>query len=478
MKCLRANRAIALALTIILTTLLISPAYAASVSKGDAKKTDTTSQKPLDRKGLKESIKNRDNRQEFSADELEQMRSSLFAVLDASRTLYSTFTMANKGETKGDNDNLASEFEATRQQIEKMSGQDLAVYRKVLDPSAIQTKIANSVRKINAFRNQNGMLGAVSLNTPTLPGITYYCNGSTPITPMPTAPVDPGTLSASDDIYFIAEGIRDLAQNACNQVAVVVVLGEGGGANTRLLCNISDAVYLVAKIVNQKLHFCDNDYAASTVAANYDRLGHIHTDLASSVANDNSNEAAIVANDNANKTTIINNDNGNRDTIVNNDNANKTTIVNNDNANRVTIVNNDNANAFALTNLVNAALTQIITNANANKDETKNLLLRTQIEADLSSTDGSVFVALYETPVTVCFSSLNSLGLPQAGVPSSTVQCGLLDLVRSIVSQTIANVGAGTNAQSFFVTGDAQRAAGKYKLAYSSYRQAYKAASK
>jgi hypothetical protein len=46
------------------------------------------------------------------------------------------------------------------------------------------------------------------------------------------------------------------------------------------------------------------------------------------------------------------------------------------------------------------------------------------------------------------------------------------------VQQTIANIGAGTNAQSFFDTGDAQRAAGQYKAAYTSYRKAYKAAAK
>lgn len=176
------------------------------------------------------------------------------------------------------------------------------------------------------------------------------------------------------------------------------------------------------------------------------------------------------------QTAIVSNDNANATTIINNDNANSTTIINNDNANKTTIVNNDNANALALTTLVNNALTQIIANANANKDETKNLLLRTQIEADLASTDGSTFVALYETPATKCFPSLNSLGLPQAGLPANTVQCGLLDLVRSIVQQTIANVGAGGNAQSFFNTGDAQRAAGQYKAAYASYRKAYKAA--
>ena len=161
----------------------------------------------------------------------------------------------------------------------------------------------------------------------------------------------------------------------------------------------------------------------------------------------------------------------------------KTDIINNDNANTTTIVNNDNANTVTILAAVEAAKTYIVTDAHANKDEMKNLLLRTQIEADLSSTDGSTFVALYETPSNVCLTSLNDKGLPQTvslpGFPTITItQCGLLDLVRSIVRDTIANVGAGTNAQSFFATAEAQRTAGKYKEAYASYRRAYKAASK
>jgi hypothetical protein len=46
------------------------------------------------------------------------------------------------------------------------------------------------------------------------------------------------------------------------------------------------------------------------------------------------------------------------------------------------------------------------------------------------------------------------------------------------VRDTIANVGAGTNAQSFVKSAVAQQAAGTYKQAYASYRQAYKAAGK
>ena len=161
----------------------------------------------------------------------------------------------------------------------------------------------------------------------------------------------------------------------------------------------------------------------------------------------------------------------------------KTAIIDNDNTNKTAIIDNDNANTVTILAAVEAAKTYIVTDAHANKDEMKNLLLRTQIEADLASTDGSTFVALYETPSTVCLTSLNDKGLPQTvslpGFPTITIQqCGLLDLVRAIVRDTIANVGAGTNAQSFFAMAEAYKAAGKYKLAYASYRLAYKAASK
>lgn len=186
----------------------------------------------------------------------------------------------------------------------------------------------------------------------------------------------------------------------------------------------------------------------------------------------------ILDNAAANTTTITTRVSTAETNIVNNDNTNKDTIVNNDNNNKDTIVNNDNANTLALTNLINATRIEILKDARDNKDESNNLLLRTQIEADLSSTDGSTFVALYETPGNVCLPSLNNQGLPQIGELSNPVQCGLLDLVRSIVRDTIANVNDSSNAQSFFATGDAQRAAGNFKAAYTSYRKAYKAASK
>jgi hypothetical protein len=169
-----------------------------------------------------------------------------------------------------------------------------------------------------------------------------------------------------------------------------------------------------------------------------------------------------------NANTIVSNDNTNTTTILNKVELAKTVIADKIDANATAIINNDNANTLALTNLVNTALTTIINNANANKEELKNMLLRTQIEAALATPDSSSFVALYQTASTTCTASF----------ATPVTQCGYLDLVRIIVSETIANIGSGTNALTFLAAGDADRAAGRFKAAYANYQKAYKAAAK
>lgn len=493
MKYNRFNRFFATMLTLVLTSMLITPILAATRYEGTDKKTASKKNSSNVRAAVIESIKTQDDKIEFSPEELEQMRSALLELFDSVQE-FSALMSPEAGTKAGIKDfgeqMSESQSDEARIQIQKMSSHELTTLRKVLNPVAMRTKIAASRATLNEYKNSVSEITSDTGNRPGLPGINSYCG----------APVSTAAIIASDVIYFVAEGVRDVAQNACNQVAVVVVAGVGGGANTRLACNITDAIYLIAKAVNQGIHFCDDDYAASVGQASYDRLEHIHDDVEDIKANDNTNYTNIVGNAATNTTTITTGITGAKTDIINNATTNRTTIttaittaqtavitagdansaaiINNDNANKTTIVNNDNANTLALTNLVNSALAQIISNATANKEETKNLLLRTQIEADLASTDGAAFVALYETSVTVCFPSLNPLGLAQAGTPANTTQCGLLDLVRSIVQQTITNVGAGTNAQSFFNTGDEQRAAGQYKAAYTSYRKAYKAAAK
>ena len=139
----------------------------------------------------------------------------------------------------------------------------------------------------------------------------------------------------------------------------------------------------------------------------------------------------IVNNDNSNALALNTNINNTRTAIIANDNTNTTNIINNDNANRVLIINNDNANA--------------------------ELLLRTQIEADLAEADNATFVGLYVTP---------------------TANGGKADFVRFIVVDTIAKL-AGVNtarANSFLDQADAFASGGNHKAAYQYLRKAYKAA--
>jgi len=226
-------------------------------------------------------------------------------------------------------------------------------------------------------------------------------------------------------IFIAASVVKEVASRGCNQVGVVVVAGEGGGANTSLACVATDAVFFVAQAVRNKLTACDVDYTERTVDASFSRLEHLHTDLENSVTNDNTN-----------KTAIINNDNTNTTTITGNDNSNKTTI------------------------LAAIAASQIAVNANTNagKNELRDLILRTQIEANLAE-DHDDAVGLYMIP---------------------GANGGYLELARAIVIDTIAKLGGKhtADANKQLAQGDAQQALGNFFKAYSFYRQAYRTAVK
>ena len=206
------------------------------------------------------------------------------------------------------------------------------------------------------------------------------------------------------------------------------ILGENGSAACIPLAIAAD----VATGFFDTSAWCAGEVAGNEADGSFKRLDHIHSDLENAIT-------SIVSNNNANTTSIINNNNANTTTLFNNENANRTQIINNDNANLVTIINN----------------------ANANKGELRDLILRTQIEADLAMVDSSAVVALYETP---------------------TAAGGYLDLVATIVTDTLAHIrsagGSVGNAQSFLDDANAAKAAGNFKGAYASYRKAYKAAGK
>ena len=233
----------------------------------------------------------------------------------------------------------------------------------------------------------------------------------------------------------VTNSILAAAAWACNED----ILGENGSAACIPFAIAAD----VANGFFDTSAWCSGEFTANQVDANFNRLGHIHDDLTAGIT-------TIVSNDNTNTANIVSNDNTNTANIVSNDNTNTANIVSNDNANRTLIINNDNAN-----------LATIISNANANKNELRDLILRTQIEADLATEASAVTVALYALPA---------------------AQGGYLDLVKTIVTETIAKIqaagGSISNAQAFLSDANAAKAAGDFKTAYSLYRKAYKAAGK
>jgi len=365
---------------------------------------------------------------EYPPEELELLRTKFLELFDASKELASLLP---------DNTNL-ERLEKARVQIEQLSSKELSALRRGIDPSVVdwntvakaRQTIANksselvvAQQKSRAKFKENG--GSFSVTSEGFPVASPFCTG----------PVGPEAIIAVDAIYAAAELVRDLAQDTCKQIAVVA----GFGANTSLACLIFDTAFNVDQAIWVAAHFCDDQFTKAQVDTSYARLDHIHNDLASSVANDNTNTASIIANTNTKASSIITNDNTNKAAIISNDNTNTTTI----------------------TTAIANAVTTLSSNSGSTQNQVRDLILNTQIEAELARDTGTTPVASYELPAS-------------AG--------GQLDKVRAIVAQTITNVlaagGSVGSAQSLLAQGDQQKAAGQFKSAYDSYRKAYQLAAR
>ncbi|MES1240201.1 MAG: hypothetical protein ABUT39_01145 [Acidobacteriota bacterium] len=374
---------------------------------------------------------------EHSASDVEQIRGELIETVDAYQDLAEMTPLGSSNRAL---------IENARKRIESASPEDLmALDREISDLSMMKAS-AQELRLRVARQSQGGIsnrTASVLAGGEELPSAAYSFCGSTR--------QDSAVMAASEAALFVAETVREEASRACDET--VVVLGEGG--NGSLVCLVTDAVYIVAKAANQALAFCDGDIDSAEIEGSYDRLAHIHSNLETSIANDNSNTAAINSNVDAAEAAIIANDNANRNLINANTDTRAAEINANTNSRAAQIIANDNANRDA-----------IIANANANKNELRDLILRTQIEADLATADNAVPLALYLTPGSVC----------------SGGQCGRLDLVREVVARTLANIQASGEsiggAQKVLEQGDALMASGQFKAAYQAFRKAYKTAVK
>jgi hypothetical protein len=205
-----------------------------------------------------------------SAQSPEDVRTQLLNLTDAVQELSA---VAPKGVV-----NYAS-LQSARARIEQMSGQDLAVFGKSIDPSMFSQRLTRARKAVRdysqsaASRMSAGPSPMDSDPFPVANGLCTSANGSD-TNRLPTS-----VVLAADVTYFVAEGVKEAATDACNQVGVVVVAGEGGGANTSLACIATDAIYVVAHAVDEGIHFCDDDLTGAVVDANYARLDDIHTDV-------------------------------------------------------------------------------------------------------------------------------------------------------------------------------------------------------
>src|SRR5262245_41871910 len=271
-----------------------------------------------------------DPKVQYPAEELEQLRGKLIEMVDAVKQLSGLLA---------DNSEELKKLDQARAFYEQLSLKDLNMYRAAMDPAKMNAGLAEAQAVIAEYVSGNGgnynrrspRRGAAlnSAGLPDRPGPDSTCDaliGSG----RPTAAL----IISAEAVYYTAKGIHDAASRACNQIAVFVALGEGGGSNGSLACTAADAVLIAADIVLSSVRACEADFGLRTLDTNYDRLDHIHTDLESSVANDNNNRTAIISNDNNNRTAIISNDNSNRTAITSNDNSNRTAIITNANANK------------------------------------------------------------------------------------------------------------------------------------------------
>jgi hypothetical protein len=415
---------------------------------------------------------------QYSSEELESLRGKLLELVDTVKDFSETL---KPGDVQS-----ANSLSRARVQIEQYSTKELNSLRASLDPSKMNGGLENARTVLNDFKP--ALQAYQARNSLVVKGVSMENSVAFPPVDAPDAVcaalVGSGRPSsalviAADAVYMAAK-IVDVALNrGCQQVAVAVVLGEGGGGNASLACVVSDGVLLAAETLRNKIQSCDDDFSKRLIDASVARLEHVHTDLEDSVANDNANKTTITGAVTTASNNIVNNDNTNKSTILANDNTNKNTIVTAISNSQGAIVDNANGNTTTLTTAISNTQTAIINNDNTNKATIvandnanaatlSNLLLRLQIEADLAAADSATPVALFVTPATSC------------GLSAPLNQCGLLGLVRQIVVQTISNLNGSNTSQanSSLAKGDQYRNAGQYAAAYQQYRLAYKTAVK
>ena len=253
-------------------------------------------------------------------------------------------SLSQNGNTRG----LAL-IQRSRASLQRTSEETLArIFQQgIPDISASAMQLQSMATRATARPKSAGL--------PAASGILGACDSN---------PHDPQSVYDS----LIAAQVTSSVLAAATFVCTEDILGENGSAACipfAIADDIAQGIFAVRQ-------FCEGEEGGAKSDAAYDRLDHIHTDLAnaqSSILNDNSSKlTAILNNANTNTTSIVSNANTNTTTIVNNDNVNKTTIVDTVNAAKTAVITVANSNTATIVNNDNSNTSSIISNSNANRD--------------------------------------------------------------------------------------------------------------
>jgi len=382
--------------------------------------------------------------------ELEQFRQDLDQVLEQAeqaRDQLKQNPLFRELQVKNSKFERAPSSTQTHQEIQEMSYEELAVVHKAFTTHvpqwrglpAMLNKIAKKLSKptgANAVITPDSCSDAEILfpsysDLAALNGFEIAAAAAFEVVPEPlNAPFVAAwlfaaeTLSAGQYIRSIYDWCQDNADVAEIKAGISTVESRVSEVGNSIKENDDDNTGLILRSID------DGFTSANTTIINNNNAQT--TALSTAITNAST---SIINNSTSNTATLNTNINNTRTAITNNDNTNTTNIVNNDNANRSLIINNSNANLATLSNM----------------------MLRTQIEADLAEADNATFVAWYVMP---------------------TAAGGHFDFARAIVVETIAKLAGSSapTANAFLAQSDAAKSAGDHKTAYRFLRKAYKAA--
>ena len=295
------------------------------------------------------------------------------------------------------------------------------------EASTTETNRASSLSSGSASTKYSKDLS--NLRVVVMPELTNTC---VPGDGVSTDPVNVLTIAKALTLgtEIIKEGIPEDTMVVPHSIAVVA---WGAAKTAEFILDTIHHVYADCKAVKSD-H--DTGQALSNLGNSLTTVGGNVSSIKTTVGNTNTAVTNLSNNVDTVKTTVnnVNTTVNNIGTQINAINSTVTTTSNN--------VNTANTNITAAQNSINAF---------------SELSLRLMIEADLAAADNSTPVALFETP---------------------GVKGGYLELVRTIVAATIANLAGSSagQANSFLAQGDAYKAANNFKAAYAAYRKAYKAA--